>query len=160
MDSILPWNAVPLLKKVLSEGHRIIDVGFGGGFPLLPLAKEHPKIVFEGVEARRKKVEAVGRIANLLGIHNTHLVHARIEDISLGPKAVLLFRAVGKIQDCLKRVKAEKDTLCFFYKGPNFSREDEMGKLTGWRVILNESITVPTTKKRLIIGLEAEETGL
>ncbi len=159
LDSILPWKTIPLLKTTLFAGRRIIDVGFGGGIPLLPLAYENPSIVFEGVEARRKKVGAVGDIATILGICNIRLFHTRIEDMYLGPKTVLIFRAVGKIQDCLKKVKVEEDTLCFFYKGPNFSPTIEMGKLKGWKVILHESVAIPTTKNRFIIGLETKKTA-
>jgi hypothetical protein len=58
LDSILPYQESELFKKSVKETGVVVDVGFGGGFPILPLAKLLPEVKFVGVESRRKKAEA------------------------------------------------------------------------------------------------------
>jgi tRNA G46 methylase TrmB len=41
----------------------VADVGTGGGWPLLALAQSYPNTEFIGIDARRKKMEAVQAIA-------------------------------------------------------------------------------------------------
>ena len=133
------------------ESEKVIDVGFGGGLPLLPLAYEAPQRLFFGLEARRKKAEAVKAIASKMGISNVNISHGRIEDSHLTEKTVLLFRAVGKIEDCLKGLK--HPVTCFFYKGPSYWEKTERIP-KGWKIIFQEKISVPQTQGRLILGLQ------
>ena len=65
------------MNDIESKG-VFIDVGFGGGFPLLPLAKYLPHIQFYGVETRNKKVRVVSEIAAKLGLNNIKFLHSRI----------------------------------------------------------------------------------
>jgi 16S rRNA (guanine527-N7)-methyltransferase len=58
----------------------IIDVGTGGGFPLLPLALALPSIRFLGIDATRKKTDAVERIRIACDIANATLTCGRVEE--------------------------------------------------------------------------------
>ena len=58
----------------------MIDIGTGGGFPLLALALTHPDIVFTGLDARRKKINAINDMIATLGITNAQGIRSRIED--------------------------------------------------------------------------------
>ena len=53
----------------------------GGGFPILPLAILFPKAEFTGLDATRKKVDAVQRIVESLGLTNVRLVLGRAEEL-------------------------------------------------------------------------------
>lgn len=46
MDSILPTLESEIFKDLIEEHDLILDVGFGGGFPILPLAKLYPEKKF------------------------------------------------------------------------------------------------------------------
>lgn len=52
------------LMKIFSftAGQVACDLGTGGGFPLLPLAIESPEVRFVGMDARKKKIDAIGDI--------------------------------------------------------------------------------------------------
>ena len=63
LDSINPLDQdKDFLESILSR-KLLIDVGFGGGFPLLPIAWKLPEIKVIGIESINKKVEAVRQIA-------------------------------------------------------------------------------------------------
>lgn len=48
------------------EGQTVCDLGTGGGFPLLPLAIENPDVRFVGMDARKKKLQAIGEMIESL----------------------------------------------------------------------------------------------
>lgn len=57
----------------------IVDLGTGGGFPLLPLALALPHAHCLGIDSIGKKIEAVGRIVATMKIPNVELKSDRIE---------------------------------------------------------------------------------
>ena len=52
------------------KGTRIVDVGTGGGFPLIPLAVLFPDCVFHGIDGIGKKIAAVKGVIEGLGLTN------------------------------------------------------------------------------------------
>lgn len=92
LDSIHPYLQSPLFQSHVQKRGVVVDVGFGGGFPILPLAKLLPDVHFIGVESKRKKVDAVTLIAAELGLTNVKLVHSRLEDFLLIVRQQLLLR--------------------------------------------------------------------
>lgn len=56
------------LMKIFSfkAGQVVCDLGTGGGFPLLPLAIENPDVRFVGMDARKKKLQAIGEMIESL----------------------------------------------------------------------------------------------
>ena len=60
-------DALEINKKVtFVSGQSVIDVGTGGGIPLLPLAISNPHVQFTGLDSVRKKTEAVADMAKQL----------------------------------------------------------------------------------------------
>src|SRR5690606_18673404 len=51
LDSVLPLDLSPTRAQLLRECGASVDIGFGGGFPLLPLAWRLPEVNFLGFEA-------------------------------------------------------------------------------------------------------------
>jgi 16S rRNA (guanine527-N7)-methyltransferase len=81
-------------------GIRIIDIGTGGGFPLLPLAITLPEARLMGVDATQKKIDAVSRIVEHLKLSNVSLISGRSEELGHDPNLreqfdVVLSRAVA-----------------------------------------------------------------
>ncbi len=70
------------LEKIFQfeKGKTIADLGTGGWFPLLPLAMQHPNNRFTGIDARRKKVDAVNAMIDELWISNVKARWSRIEE--------------------------------------------------------------------------------
>ncbi len=155
LDSINPYLESKLFQEDVKKTGVVVDVGFGGGFPILPLAKLLPDVKFVGVESRRKKAEAVTLIAEKLGLTNVKLVHSRLEDFLFDRPATVTFKAVGTIGDYLPIINRKHDMKVFFYKGPNFMElEGPMLKKLekDWKLLENQEIKVPGTQQRFLVS--------
>lgn len=62
------------------KGSRIVDVGTGGGFPLVPLAVLFPHCTFHGIDGIGKKIAAVQGVIQGLGLTNCTAEQVRSED--------------------------------------------------------------------------------
>lgn len=160
LDSINPYLQSELFKREVRDKKVVVDVGFGGGFPILPLAKLLPEIKFVGVESRRKKVEAVRLLAEELGISNVTLVHSRLEDFLFDRSAVVTLKAVGTVKDYLPLInRTTSDLSVFFYKGPSFLEleGESVTKLAAeWKLLENQQIEVPGTEQRFLVSFKAQ----
>lgn len=65
---------------VFKKGSRIVDVGTGGGFPLVPLAVLFPHCTFHGIDGIGKKIAAVQGVIQGLGLTNCTAEQVRSED--------------------------------------------------------------------------------
>jgi 16S rRNA (guanine527-N7)-methyltransferase len=100
LDS-LPFLELPLAKDLVANA-KLIDIGTGGGFPLLPLAIARPELRFTGIDTTGKKIKAIGRMVEQLGIKNIELMHERAEVAGVSKEHhekydVATARAVGSI---------------------------------------------------------------
>lgn len=155
LDSINPYLESQLFQEDVKKTGVIVDVGFGGGFPILPLAKLLPEVKFVGVESKRKKAEAVTLIAQKLGLNNVKLVHSRLEDFLFDRPATVTFKAVGTIGDYLPIIQRQHPMTVFFYKGPNFVElEGPMIKKLEkeWKLLENQEVKVPGTQQRFLVS--------
>jgi len=153
LDSVLPLKESKTFLDSLQKNGCHVDIGFGGGFPILPLAKLLPKIDFYGFDARAKKANVVSEIAIKLGIENASLRHARLEDIFFDKNVSVSFKAVGKIHEFLNMFNTNKKIEVFFYKGPNYNElEDIDSVLNKWDLIEEASYDVEGTEGRVLLG--------
>lgn len=118
LDSIKEKNiqdSLLLNDFVNFDNLKVLDVGTGGGFPLLPLAITNPDAFFTGVDSVSKKLDAVIEIAEECGISNIETVHARVEELAFEPEFreqfdIVCSRAFAKLpinlELCLPFVKS------------------------------------------------------
>ncbi len=152
VDSIYPVQNIKELADIYDSCNTCFDIGFGGGFPLLPLAKIFPEKSFYGLEARRKKADAVRLIAEKLNLQNVKTYHYRIENIVMDKPAVVSLKAVGKIKDFLSKVYSTSEIYVVFYKGPRVDElEDIPEHYLGYRKFFQSSYDLETTDGRTII---------
>lgn len=160
LDSINPYLQSELFKSHVQKRGVVVDVGFGGGFPILPLAKLLPEIKFVGVESKRKKVDAVKLIAEKLGLENVKLVHSRLEDFQFDRPATITFKAVGTAIDYLPAInRTTSDLSVFLYKGPNFMELEakDLPRLEKeWKLLENQEISVPGTQQRFLVSFSCQ----
>lgn len=95
------------LTKILdlTQYTSVCDVWTGGGFPLLALAHQGsktPNLQFTGIDARRKKVDAVNTMIAQLGLTNAKAIRSRIEDHHQ-TYDIVTARAVAYITELLPR---------------------------------------------------------
>jgi len=86
------------------KGTRIVDVGTGGGFPLVPLAILFPHCTFHGIDGTGKKIAAVKGVIEGLGLTNCTAEQVRSEDHT-GKYDVIVGRAVTTLPEFLRMTK-------------------------------------------------------
>ena len=86
------------------KGTRIVDVGTGGGFPLVPLAIMFPHCTFHGIDGIGKKIMAVKGVIEGLGLSNCTAEQVRSEDHK-GRYDVIVSRAVTTLPEFLRMTK-------------------------------------------------------
>lgn len=81
LDSIAILQAFDEQKE-LRGVTSLLDIGTGGGFPLLPLALCLPHVACTGLDATQKKIDAVRRITETMALPNVTLRCGRIESFA------------------------------------------------------------------------------
>ncbi len=74
------------IKNKLPEIKSLLDLGTGGGFPLLPLAIALPDVSCTGLDSVQKKISAVERIAQKLDLRNIRFLMGRAEELGRSPE--------------------------------------------------------------------------
>jgi 16S rRNA (guanine527-N7)-methyltransferase len=87
-------DSLPVLDVLPATPMRILDVGTGGGFPLLPVAICRPEWICVGLDSVEKKINALDRIVCAIGIGNVDLLCGRTEKLGRNAKYRETFDAV------------------------------------------------------------------
>ena len=85
-------------------GTRTVDVGTGGGFPLVPLAILFPDSTFHGIDGIGKKIMAVQGVIDELGLTNCTAGQERSEDHKQRYD-LIVSRAVTTLTEFLRMTK-------------------------------------------------------
>lgn len=121
MDSIAPIVQHHEIQTIFEKAKYIIDLGTGGGFPLLPIAKIFSDKIIVGVDARLKKLIAVSDIAKKLNINNSITIHSNFENIYFDLEDCLFIsKAVGTVLKVSSQISSKFNSEMLFYKGNNF----------------------------------------
>jgi 16S rRNA (guanine527-N7)-methyltransferase len=143
VDSLLPLVKSEFLAKLKISEYQIIDLGFGGGIPLLILAHHYKDQIIYGVDARAKKADAVNIIAKQIGLNNVKAIHGRLEEIYFDKPSILTFKAVGKISEMLDSIRGNTRVICCFYKGPNVEELEDINAGLHWTLCEDISYDLP-----------------
>ncbi|MEO8589325.1 MAG: 16S rRNA (guanine(527)-N(7))-methyltransferase RsmG [Flavobacteriales bacterium] len=94
------------IAKVIEfkNGTRVVDVGTGGGFPLIPLAIMFPRATFHGIDGIGKKIMAVKGVIEGLGLTNVTAEQVRSEDHK-ARYDFIVSRAVTTLPEFVKATK-------------------------------------------------------
>lgn len=120
----------PFCAELNAQNATLLDVGTGGGFPLLPLAITMPQMRCTGLDTIRKKVDAVARIARELKLTNVSTVAERAEVLGQDKKYrehydVVTSRAVAPLNVLLEYCSpfAKKGGLIALWKSVHIEEE-------------------------------------
>ena len=61
---------------------KVLDLGSGGGFPVLPLALVLPEVKFTALDATAKKTKFIEIVKSELSLNNLEIVNARAEELA------------------------------------------------------------------------------
>jgi 16S rRNA (guanine527-N7)-methyltransferase len=94
-ESLYAISSVPVQRG------RLADVGSGAGFPGLALALTLPSLSVSLIESNAKKAAFLSEVVRELGLHRVHVLHDRMENVSLRSCApdFVTARAVGHHDD-------------------------------------------------------------
>lgn len=86
---------------MIKAGDFVIDVGTGGGFPLMPMAMSCPEAGFLGIDSVRKKTVAVNEMLAELGVSNAEVIWTRIEEYQGAQADFVTARAVAYVDQLI-----------------------------------------------------------
>lgn len=92
-------HSLSILKTgLIKNGDMVLDLGCGGGFPVVPLAIVLPDVKFYAVDSIGKKIAVVEGVTTFLGLHNVKVRNCRGEAIDFQYDWVVS-RAVAPMAD-------------------------------------------------------------
>ena len=115
LEKIIPLHYADCVAvaQYVPANSTVIDIGCGGGFPILPLAIVRPDLKLVGIDSTEKKIRYVQNTADALGLSVT-AISGRAEDLAKDPQYrdafdCVISRAVARLnvldELCLPFVK-------------------------------------------------------
>ncbi|MFT4771690.1 MAG: 16S rRNA (guanine527-N7)-methyltransferase [Cryomorphaceae bacterium] len=108
------------------SGHKVLDIGTGGGFPGIPLAILYPDVDFLLIDSTAKKIKVVNEVAEALDLKNVKAVQDRAEYV-VGRFDSVVSRAVARLsvltEYCVNSKMKTKELICL--KGGDLREEQE-----------------------------------
>jgi len=122
------WDSASIMQVYTDfQGKQVLDFGSGGGLPGLPLKILYPQCEMSFLDATQKKIVALQRIVDALGLQGVNYLPHRVESIEMhdyyGYFDVVVSRGV-RITPQLKGVLSKlvkKGGRLYFYKGKDLS---------------------------------------
>lgn len=122
---------------VVREASRAVDIGSGGGFPGIPLAKALPQVRFTLIDSVGRKTEFLERAVDLLGLESVEVLTTRSEDLAAGEGReafdLALARAVGPLSvlaELASPLLSEGGSLVAWKGSREEAEEERVGRLT------------------------------
>lgn len=107
---------------LIGEGQRVLDIGCGGGFPVVPLAIMMPGVHFTAVDSIGKKIKVVQEVSVALGLTNVEAINCRAETLSSQWDWVVS-RAVAPLSSLLEWSKGRYTSGLMSLKGGDLEAE-------------------------------------
>jgi len=155
-----------LVPQLIDLPSPLLDIGSGAGFPGIPIKIRRPEVELILAEGRRKRVDFLQEVCDLLGLSGVTIVHATIKpDFDLPVQGVIT-RAVETIGRTLARVEPflPPGGDVILMKGPHCDEElAEASRRLGETYELKRDIAyiIPQTphRRRLIVFKRREGAG-
>ena len=127
-----------------SDGLKILDLGAGGGFPVLPLAIVLPGVEFYALDATAKKTKFISQVKESLSLNNLTVLTGRAEDFAHQKEYredfdFVMARAVAQLNILLELSTAfiKKDGALLSYKSFPIEQEEHESQKAQKELMLN-----------------------
>lgn len=114
----------PALLDVVHGANRIVDAGTGGGLPAIPLAICFPEKEIIANDIVGKKIVAVKKMANDLGLKNIKPEHGSISNLNIEPNHLIVTKHAFKVDELIDLVKESEWNSIVFLKGYEEASEE------------------------------------
>src|SRR5690606_32793583 len=104
LKHVLHSLGIAKFVQEFAPGTRILDVGTGGGFPVVSMAILVPNVQFHLIDAIGKKIKVVREVAQAIGLTNVEADHIRAEQLDYKYDFVVS-RAVTRLGDFIPWVR-------------------------------------------------------
>ncbi len=116
------------IKEFLPVGSMVLDIGSGGGVPVIPLAVERPDCQFFAVDSISKKCQFLEEVKVRLALASLNIINDRVENIALVKKGQFLVgtaKAVAELPVLLEYFAPliERGGQLFLFKGRAYQEE-------------------------------------
>lgn len=119
------------------KGDRVLDIGCGGGFPVVPLAILMPEVSFTAVDSIGKKIRVVEGVVSELGLVNVEARNCRAESLA-GQWDWVVSRAVAPLGSLLEWSAGRYSKGLLSLKGGDLGAEIEVSGVSAQGVELFE----------------------
>jgi 16S rRNA (guanine527-N7)-methyltransferase len=119
----------PLLLFGFKKGAMVLDIGSGGGFPVMPIRIFRPDLSFMLIEPNRKKADFLNRVKAELGFGNIEVFHGKAESVRPSKRAdYVISRIAGTLQKFAQLARPFLATggHVYTYKTKQFAAELEL----------------------------------
>lgn len=153
VDSVLPFDLEKDLLKKVEELGFLVDIGFGGGFPILPIRNiVNDSVKILGIDSTRKKVDAVREISKQFNQKNILFYHSRIESVNLDVPCFITLKAVGEINKMLKLINCAEGSYIMFYKAKNLEELEPNFKINnGYKFIYFKKYKIGENTRSIVL---------
>ena len=90
---------VPKVKEFAPAAKRVLDVGSGGGLPVVPLAVMRPDLSVSAVDTVKKKAVFLRQAGVMCRLRNFTVYNDRVEKLLVPPFDVITSRAFASLKD-------------------------------------------------------------
>ncbi len=128
------------IRDLIPAGAVVLDVGSGGGFPMIPVAAERDDIRVYLVERSLKKSVFLNNVKRELNLENVEVINSDYRHLNLDEKVdVITSRAVGNHREMIRALSRFLKEGGFFLIYGDLRREAPQG----WKV---EVLEFPTAR--------------
>lgn len=144
-----------VIGELLPQATSIVDVGSGAGLPGLPLAVSRPDWTVQLVERRRRRAAFLNLAKGRLGLQNTQVHQADVQQLDLAPAQGITAQAVGSFAAVygLTRHLHASEIVLVSSKGGDW--QDEAGELLACSgmTLLGSATRPRSAGTGLVVGL-------
>lgn len=156
IDSI---TILPIMREFLAAtGVAIADLGSGGGLPAIPIAIVQPTWTISLIEAVRKKTAFLQNVKGKLGLVNTSIYSARVEQVALeeaGKYDAVISRAFTALDRFLDLAEPflKPGGLVFAMKAKRADAELQAVSNHRWQLLADRPLIIPNrqAERRLLV---------
>ena len=140
------------IAPYITAHDRLLDIGSGAGFPVIPLKIIRPETSMVSIDAVAKKINFQRHIIRILNLQNIEVIHSRIEDLNKTHRnsfSVITSRAFTRLDRfiALSAPLLAEDGVMIAMKGDGADGEiiasDEIVQAAGFMVTAVHRYTLP-----------------